>query len=173
MTQAPNQKAKDTLELRRQQSQRTPEAIAETYRQKQERDAQEIAEQAAADRLSKYARDNGDWEASRVTQNRFEDNRKTAAKYVDADWARQQAEFERDKKTRKIEEIYDNNNQAKGLGITKAQLARELNKDPDTIGYHVRVLQQEGLVGSSKYYNQQEADAIRRRVREVARNGKV
>ncbi len=129
MTQAPEQKAKDTLELRRQQRQRTPEAIAETYRQKQERDVQEIAEQAAADRLSKYARDNGDWEASRVTQNRFEDDRKTAAKYVDADWARQQAEFERDRKAEEARQEHERRELAEQQLKAKAGHIQNLNRE--------------------------------------------
>ncbi len=200
---APNQKAKDTLELRRQQRQRTPEAIAETYRQKQERDAELIRRCKVRARMVQ-----GDLEAmNEVTQlehdvinknnNAFEasqearrerERRESAeqknhpylARLLDlteearrhAQTEAEQAETEKQQAKQKIEEIYANECKAKGLGLTMAQLARELDKDPDTIKHHVQALRKLGVVKIDKHFDKQEADEIRQRVRRVERKRK-
>ncbi len=207
MTQAPNQKAKDTLELRRQQRQRTPEAIAETYRQKQERDAELIGrckirarmvqgDFEAMNEMTQLEHDvinkgNDAFEASQEARRERErresaeqENHPYLARLLDlTEEARQhaQTEAEREKKAaeqaetekqqtkQKIEEIYANECKAKGLGLTMAQLARELDKDPDTIKHHVQALPKLGVVKSDKHFDKQEADEIRQRVRQVER----
>lgn len=140
----------EVMEIRRARSkQRTPEEIEAA---KQRRREQEKAE------LEIWKR----YEADPLLMKEYLAKRNAQCDAANESKKKRQAE-------QTINDIYANNQQAEGLGVTKAQLARELKKNPDTIRHHVKVLREAGRVKSEKYFDKREADEIRQRVRQKGR----